>query len=338
VLDRARSTHASPNACLLTCLQYAAKEFGTCPLVQCAGQPVLPVGLKDEMGADTVKIFCAKCQCVYHPPPVRSRSTHHSSAGAAGVDGAAFGTTFPHLFLMTFSNLVPDRLLPTSAYIPRVFGFRVHLSARQRASVAAATISASVRPLEGKAPSKRLPFTRRSGTSIETIQDVPDRQTSIAGDDDSPAKDLDAVPSNSTMNDSASKSTKAAPPPGKQPRGDDTKDDEGSRKSKGGKRRSDDGGSKGGGNGIAGDDDYPARDGDTTLSNPAPNDSATKSAKAAPLPNKQPRDDTKDDDGSRKSKGAKRRVDDGGSKGSSNGIADGNPANKRRRKPDNGNS
>lgn len=114
--------------------KYASKEFGTCPLVQCAGQCVLPVGLKDEMGADTVKIFCPKCQCVYHPPPVRSRSSHHGGAGAAGVDGAAFGTTFPHLFLMTFSNLVPDPLPQDSAYIPRVFGFRVHMSARQRAS------------------------------------------------------------------------------------------------------------------------------------------------------------------------------------------------------------
>lgn len=116
--------------------KYAAKEFGTCPLVQCAGQPVLPVGLKDEMGADTVKIFCPKCQCVYHPPPIRSRSSHHSAGNSGGgsgaVDGASFGTTFPHLFLMTFSNLVPDPLPPDSAYIPRVFGFRVHQSARQR--------------------------------------------------------------------------------------------------------------------------------------------------------------------------------------------------------------
>lgn len=123
--------------------KYASKEFGTCPLVQCAGQPVLPVGLKDEMGADTVKIFCPKCQCVYHPPPVRSRSSHHGGAGAAGVDGAAFGTTFPHLFLMTFSNLVPDPLPQDSAYIPRVFGFRVHMSARQRASGGSNTSSSS---------------------------------------------------------------------------------------------------------------------------------------------------------------------------------------------------
>lgn len=118
--------------------KYANKEFGTCPLIQCNGQPVLPVGLKDEMGVDTVKIFCPKCQCVYHPPPIRSRSSHHGPGGSAGgsgsVDGAAFGTTFPHLFLMTFNNLVPDPLDQQSAYIPRVFGFRVHQSARQRNS------------------------------------------------------------------------------------------------------------------------------------------------------------------------------------------------------------
>jgi len=68
---------------------------------------------------------------VYHPPVVRHRS-HHGSAGNGGVDGASFGTTFPHLFLMTFSNLVPDPLPANSAYVPRVFGFRVHSSAHQR--------------------------------------------------------------------------------------------------------------------------------------------------------------------------------------------------------------
>lgn len=112
--------------------KYANKEFGTCPLIQCYGQPVLPVGLKDEMGADTVKIFCPKCQNVYHPPPMRSRNSHGSSHSSAAVDGAAFGTTFAHLFLMTFNNLVPDGLSQESVYVPKVFGFRVHPSARQR--------------------------------------------------------------------------------------------------------------------------------------------------------------------------------------------------------------
>lgn len=113
--------------------KYAAKEFGTCPLIQCNGQPVLPVGLRDEIGVDTAKIFCPKCKCVYQPPPIRSRSGGNGGGGA--VDGAAFGTTFPHLFLMTFNNLVPDPLPQNSAYVPRVFGFRVHKSAHRQSSV-----------------------------------------------------------------------------------------------------------------------------------------------------------------------------------------------------------
>uniref|UniRef100_A0A7S0GAP8 Casein kinase II subunit beta n=1 Tax=Proboscia inermis TaxID=420281 RepID=A0A7S0GAP8_9STRA len=108
--------------------KYAAKEFGTCPLTQCTGQPVLPVGLRDEIGQDSVKIFCPKCQCVYHPPYGGRRG------GSGTVDGASFGTTFPHLFLMTFSNLVPDGLAADATYVPRVFGFRVHHSARLRPS------------------------------------------------------------------------------------------------------------------------------------------------------------------------------------------------------------
>lgn len=229
--------------------KYAAKEFGTCPLVQCAGQPVLPVGLKDEMGADTVKIYCPKCQCVYHPPPVRSRSSsHHNSTGAAGVDGAAFGTTFPHLFLMTFSNLVPDRLPAASAYVPRVFGFRVHVSARQKANVGPASVTSSTKPSDGPgAMAKRLPFTRRSGGSIETAKDGT---SAVKGEDDTIAKEgAGTSHSNDATNDSTSKSIKELSPSLSQVRAGE--DDEGSRKSKSGKRRAGtDGDASSKGNGI----------------------------------------------------------------------------------------
>lgn len=109
--------------------KYIAKEFGICPLIQCNGQPVLPVGVTDEMGVDAVKIFCPKCLCVYHPAPMKSRGSDKftlNNIGSGIVDGAAFGTTFPHLFLMTFGNLTPDKLPEETKYIPRVFGFRVH--------------------------------------------------------------------------------------------------------------------------------------------------------------------------------------------------------------------
>ena len=43
------------------------------------------------------------------------------------VDGVFFGTTFPHLLLMTYPSLRPPR--PTETYVPRVFGFKLHESA-----------------------------------------------------------------------------------------------------------------------------------------------------------------------------------------------------------------
>jgi len=199
--DDSDDSHLTQNACTLYGLiharyiitahgldamynKYASKEFGTCPLVQCAGQPVLPLGLRDEMGQDTVKIFCPKCQCVYHPPPVRSRSSHHSSLGAggmSGVDGASFGTTFPHLFLMTFSNLVPDLLPADSAYVPRVFGFRVHRSARQRNSVVtpgAMTVSANAQTQAAANSSRRI----ESGSAPKVGEDNQegDKKTPLA--------------------------------------------------------------------------------------------------------------------------------------------------------------
>lgn len=177
--------------------KYAAKEFGTCPLAQCSGQPVLPVGVRDEMGADTVKIFCPKCQCVYHPPPIRSRSSSHHGAGAAGVDGAAFGTTFPHLFLMTFSNLVPDPLPPNSQYVPRVFGFRVHMSARQRmnSNAAGAGGGDAAAGKSAKASSRGLSYSR-SKSSQSGRGDSSKRASKASSSAAAAAAAAAAVPAN----------------------------------------------------------------------------------------------------------------------------------------------
>ncbi len=128
-----------------------AKDFGTCPLVQCGGQPVLPVGLKDDLGVDTVKIYCPKCSQVYHPPPIRSSRTGNTS----GVDGAAFGTTFPHLFLMTFNNLSPDPLPIPTTYVPRVFGFRVHKT-ESTSSAARAADAKSAKSSNGDSPAQKV--------------------------------------------------------------------------------------------------------------------------------------------------------------------------------------
>ncbi|KAL2536672.1 Casein kinase II subunit beta [Forsythia ovata] len=94
--------------------KYKNYDFGRCPRVYCCGQPCLPVGQSDIPRSSTVKIYCPKCEDIYYP-----RSKYQGN-----MDGAYFGTTFPHLFLMTYGNLKPQK--PTQSYTQRVFGFKIH--------------------------------------------------------------------------------------------------------------------------------------------------------------------------------------------------------------------
>ncbi|KAF1837183.1 hypothetical protein BDW02DRAFT_566232 [Decorospora gaudefroyi] len=75
--------------------KYELQHFGTCPRVHCDSCKVLPVGLNDSPGHETVKLYCPSCLDVYTPPNSRFQT----------VDGAFFGTTFPSLFFMTFTDL-----------------------------------------------------------------------------------------------------------------------------------------------------------------------------------------------------------------------------------------
>ncbi|KAJ0964330.1 hypothetical protein J5N97_029452 [Dioscorea zingiberensis] len=88
-------------------------DFGRCPRVYCCSQPCLPVGQSDIPRSSTVKIYCPKCEDIHYP-----RSKYQGN-----IDGAYFGTTFPHLFLMTYGHLNPQKM--PQRYIPRVFGFKV---------------------------------------------------------------------------------------------------------------------------------------------------------------------------------------------------------------------
>ncbi|RMD44687.1 hypothetical protein DV735_g391, partial [Chaetothyriales sp. CBS 134920] len=75
--------------------KYELAHFGYCPRVYCTGARVLPVGLTDTPGQQTVKLYCPSCLDVYTPPNSRFQA----------VDGAFFGTTFGCLFFMTFPDL-----------------------------------------------------------------------------------------------------------------------------------------------------------------------------------------------------------------------------------------
>eukprot|EP00180_Rhodochaete_pulchella_P002069 Plantae.Rhodophyta-Rhodochaete_pulchella.ctg3117.p1 GENE.Plantae.Rhodophyta-Rhodochaete_pulchella.ctg3117~~Plantae.Rhodophyta-Rhodochaete_pulchella.ctg3117.p1 ORF type:complete len:155 (-),score=7.75 Plantae.Rhodophyta-Rhodochaete_pulchella.ctg3117:204-608(-) len=108
----ARGMHA-----MLT--KYNEGVFGRCPRVYCSGQCVLPVGQSDLPRLGTVKVFCPMCWDLYVP-----KSRHHNT-----LDGAYWGTTFPHLFLHTYPNLVPQR--NPEKYVPRIYGFKIHGSAAQ---------------------------------------------------------------------------------------------------------------------------------------------------------------------------------------------------------------
>mmetsp|Transcript_8639 Transcript_8639/g.19531 ORF Transcript_8639/g.19531 Transcript_8639/m.19531 type:complete len:447 (-) Transcript_8639:51-1391(-) len=96
--------------------KYRTATFGRCPNVFCQGQPVLPVGLSDLPRNYTVNVFCPRCHGLYFPKSTRQ----------ANVDGAYFGTTFPHLFLLTHPDMIMTK--PTQQYRPRVYGFKIHRS------------------------------------------------------------------------------------------------------------------------------------------------------------------------------------------------------------------
>ncbi|XP_016972576.1 suppressor-of-stellate-like protein [Drosophila rhopaloa] len=98
------------------CLKYERGDFGSCPRVYCKGQKTLPVGLSDQFSQKHVKVYCPRCHDVFHP---RTRF--------ALLDGAMFGTSFPHMFFMQLPNLRPQP--PQEKYVARLYGFQLHQKA-----------------------------------------------------------------------------------------------------------------------------------------------------------------------------------------------------------------
>lgn len=128
--------------------KYKKGDFGKCPRVLCYGQFLLPVGLSDIPYQKAVKLYCPRCEDIYSP-----KSTRHGS-----IDGAYFGSTFPHMLFMVHPQMVPAKspanatsgnssgsgaigmgsaaagaataALKAERYRPRMFGFLVHETAR----------------------------------------------------------------------------------------------------------------------------------------------------------------------------------------------------------------
>jgi casein kinase II subunit beta len=107
--------------------KYKNAVFGRCPRSLCGGHPVLPLGLSDSLYVKAVKLYCPNCEDVYNP-----RAARHQY-----VDGAFFGTSFPHMLFQVFiildivtnllkvypSNIPAKRI---ERYVPRIFGFKIH--------------------------------------------------------------------------------------------------------------------------------------------------------------------------------------------------------------------
>ena len=96
--------------------KYQESEFGRCPRVHCHGQNVLPIGLSDQHRNYPVNIYCPKCQELYYP-----RSSKQTE-----LDGAFFGTTFAHMLLLSYPELIPCKPTAKEHYTPRVYGFKIN--------------------------------------------------------------------------------------------------------------------------------------------------------------------------------------------------------------------
>jgi len=118
--------------------KFKKADFGRCPRVLCYGQPLLPVGLTDVPYEKSVKLYCGRCEDIYSP-----KSTRHGS-----VDGAFFGTSFPHMMYMVYPGLLPSKqasvaqlsmaqlseepastatvALSAEKYRPKIYGFQIN--------------------------------------------------------------------------------------------------------------------------------------------------------------------------------------------------------------------
>ena len=107
-------------------IKFKAGHFGKCPRALCEGQNCLPVSTHDFIGESHVLQFCPSCQETYIP-----RYAEHRS-----IDGAYFGSTFAHLYLLVLKNQVPSPSLieekSAFSYVPKIFGFRLYKSFEHR--------------------------------------------------------------------------------------------------------------------------------------------------------------------------------------------------------------
>ena len=104
-------------------MKYKNKEFGVCMRHFCNNQALLPVGLSTEINTGFVRLYCPSCEDIYRP----------KNDKFAKIDGAYFGPTFANLLLLQCPLLKPycQKMCSSHAYVPTIYGFRLHSSWHQ---------------------------------------------------------------------------------------------------------------------------------------------------------------------------------------------------------------
>lgn len=103
----------SPKGLQMMKEKFAKNVFGACPRILCDRQLVLPIGMSEDLSISRVKVYCPKCHEVYIP-----------RMKFIDVDGAYFGSSFPHIFLQAFPELRPN-VQPTF-FVPKIYGFKLY--------------------------------------------------------------------------------------------------------------------------------------------------------------------------------------------------------------------
>ena len=91
--------------------KYLKNVFGICPRILCNRQLVLPIGMSEDLSISRVKVYCPKCHEVYIPKFM-------------DIDGAYFGSSFPHIFLEAYPDLRPN-VQPVD-FVPKIYGFKIY--------------------------------------------------------------------------------------------------------------------------------------------------------------------------------------------------------------------
>ncbi|AOA64376.1 Beta regulatory subunit of casein kinase 2, a Ser/Thr protein kinase [Komagataella phaffii GS115] len=97
--------------------KYEKAVFGTCLRVHCEGMYLLPIGRYDQVGIETVRLYCPSCNDIYLP----------SSSKYLHIDGAFFGTSFAILFVNMFNEIQRRvNLIPKQIFDLKLFGFKIN--------------------------------------------------------------------------------------------------------------------------------------------------------------------------------------------------------------------